>query len=386
MMTQTTVTKLLLARSLYHLAKENAASASGVRLSIACNLLQDSVESFLLALSEHVNADVDQRTNFDKYFEYINQKITPQELPFKARLIALNKLRVNSNHYGLEPSKAELEPLLTTVWEFFDEVTRSRFGKAFATISLIDLLRDNEAKDLLRKAENAFHIDDYQSCLTLCRQVLFVTFETRYDARVFLDAPNLGNVGGLLSSGVPHYARNKEYLEKHISQPTDFIILDHDDLEMELMKNGVDSTAFWNLWRLTPEVYRVSRDGSWIVKEEFYKFDPEGLRERAEYVLVTSTGILLTIDQKRVQRLSPQYQLYHLVLRRECVPVYSKASKNSLIAQTTPTGCLKMTCDYRVTGLDDSATYCHVRHVEKDVENFEDLFVRGFVHEDDVEG
>ena len=78
---------------------------------------------FPLALSEHLNAGVDQRTTFDRYFELINQKITPAELPFRVRLIALNKLRVNSKHFGLEPSKSELEPLLTTVWEFFDEVT-----------------------------------------------------------------------------------------------------------------------------------------------------------------------------------------------------------------------------------------------------------------------
>ena len=91
-MNQSTLNKLLLSRSLYHLAKENLVSASGVRLSIACNLLQDSVECFLLALSEHVNAGVSQVTAFDKYFELINQKITPRELPFRVRLIALNKL------------------------------------------------------------------------------------------------------------------------------------------------------------------------------------------------------------------------------------------------------------------------------------------------------
>ena len=160
-MNKSILNKLLLSRSLYHLAKENIASTSGIRLSIACNLLQDAVECFLLALSEHVNAGIGKKTDFDKYFEQINLKIALRELPFRPRLIALNKLRVNSKHYGLEPSKTELEPLLTTAWEFFNEVTRTDFGKEFVTISLVDVLRDGEAKDLLRQAESAYESQNY---------------------------------------------------------------------------------------------------------------------------------------------------------------------------------------------------------------------------------
>jgi hypothetical protein len=149
-MNPTTLHKLLLSRSLYHLAKENLDSISGIRLSIGCNLLQDAVESFLLAIAEHVDAGVDPKTGFDRYFELINSKISPSELPFRSRLNALNKLRVNSKHYGLQPSKSELDPLLTTVSEFFDEVTRSNVGKAFATLSLVDSLQDGEAREFLR--------------------------------------------------------------------------------------------------------------------------------------------------------------------------------------------------------------------------------------------
>ena len=229
-MNQSTLNKILLSRSLYHLARENLVSASGVRLSIACNLLQDSVECFLLAMSEHVNAGIGQSTTFEKYLDLINQKITPKELPFRVRLIALNKLRVNSKHYGLEPSKAEMESLLTTVWEFFDEVARSNFGRAFATISLVDLLRDNEAKNLLREAEAAFNSGDYPGCLVLCRQALFVTFEWHYDARMFLEDTNARGLASLRSK-VPYFARDKNYLEENVKEPTDYVIYDHNALE-----------------------------------------------------------------------------------------------------------------------------------------------------------
>ncbi len=376
-MNPTTLHKLLLARSLYHLAKENLDSASGIRLSIGCNLLQDSVESFLLAISEHVNAGVGQRSDFDKYFELINSKIAPSELPFRSRLLALNKLRVNSKHYGLQPSKSELAPLLTTVSEFFDEVTKSNFGKAFATLSLVDSLQDGEAKELLREAELAFDSRGFEKCLTLCRQSLYVTFEWPYDAQMF----NTNNPpGGLaaMASQVPYFARNRTYIDKNVETPTDFVMYDHNNLDMQLLKRGIDSVAYWNVWRLTPEVYRSDPEGPWIVKNDFRKFEAEGINDRAEYVLLTTTEILLTVDRDRSQTRSPDYRRYFLELKRDEVPVYSKASKSSAVKQTTPPGIRKLYCDYNIVGLDEAGVFWHVAHWEDDAR------VDGFVHEDEV--
>ena len=377
-MNKSILNKLLLSRSLYHLAKENIASTSGIRLSISCNLLQDSVECFLLALSEYVNAGIGQRTDFDKYFEQINQKIVPRELPFRLRLISLNKLRMNSKHYGLEPAKAELEPLLTTVWEFFNEVTRTDFGKEFATISLVDILRDGEAKDLLRQAELAYESQDYAQCLICCRKAVFVKFEMSYDAQPFL---NRANTGGLLGFGskVPHYARDKKFLEENVKEPTDFVIYDHNAIEMELMKTGVDSIAYWNVWRLTPEVYRESKDTPWIVKNDFGKLDSDGIRDRAEYVLLATTEMLIASDQHISRTRSPDYRRFYLMLKRDDVPVYLKASKLSPIVQNTTAGIRKLFCDFSIEGLDGSGTFWHVTHWE------DDAHVYGFVHEDDID-
>jgi hypothetical protein len=378
-MNQSTLNKIILSRSLYHLAKENFVSASGVRLSIACSLLQDSVECFLLAISEHVNAGIGQGTTFEKYFDLINQKIAPKELPFRVRLIALNKLRVNSKHYGLQPSKAEMEPLLTTVWEFFDEVARSNFGRAFATISLVDLLRDNEAKDLLREAEAAFNSADYPGSLILCRQALFVTFEQHYDARTFLEEGKSAISLALLGSKVPYFARDKKYLEENVKEPTDYMIYDHNALEMELMKEGVDSVSYWNVWRLTPDVYRPNREAGWIVKNDFQKLESDGIADRAEYVLVTTIDVLLTVDHRRSQARSPDYRRYYLILKREGVSVYTKASKSSVAQQTTPPGVRKLFCDYSVPGLDGSGTFWHISHWEEDARLY------GFIHEEDID-
>lgn len=377
-MNKSTLNKLLLSRSLYQLASENIQSTSGVRLSIACNILQDAVESFLLALSDHVNAGVGQRTDFDKYFEQINLKIAPRELPFRLRLIALNKLRVNSKHYGLEPSRAELEPLFTTVWEFFNEVTRADFGKEFATISLVDMLPDSEAKEFLRLAEYAFEIQDYVGCLISCRQAVFVEFEWRYDAQPFLNEENMLGLRRF-SLKVPYFARNKKYIEENVKEPTDYIIYDHNALEMDLIKSGVDSVAYWNVWRLTPDVYRKSKDTPWVVKNDFRKIDAEGIKGRAEYVLLSTTEMLLATNQNQSRARSPDYRRFYLLLKRDAVPVYSKASKLSPIVKTTAGDLRKLFCDYKIDGLDGSGIFWHVTHWE------DDAHIYGFIHADDID-
>jgi len=155
------ITKILLSRKLYQLSLENLNSDNELSLSIGVILLQDSVEIFLLAVAEHIDASIGNNSNFNQYFDLINKKLSPKELPFKLRLTALNKLRVNAKHYGLSPSKLETHGLIETVKEFFEEVSIQVFEKEFVTISLVDLINKGEAKDYLMAAENDFSKGDY---------------------------------------------------------------------------------------------------------------------------------------------------------------------------------------------------------------------------------
>lgn len=374
-MNKSIVNKLLLARSLYHLAKENSKASGGVKLSICCNLLQDSVETFLLAISEHVNADVGGKTDFDKYFELINRKIAPVELPFRSRLIALNKLRVNSKHYGLEPSKAELEPLFITALEFFNEVALRILGKEFSTISMVDLIKKGEVAELLTASQAAYDAQEYAQVLISCRKIMFLIFEQSYDAYPFVNGA-YGGLLGAIGSKVPYYARDKVYLEKHIKEPTDYVVYDHSTMEMDLLKFGIDSTDYWNVWRLTPEVYRKNLKSEWVVKNDFRKLDVDGIKERAEYVLFATTEILLEREKLVSKTRQTEYREFFIYLARDQVPIYSKASKNSSIVCNSPQGVMQLNVDFSVTGLDDGSIFWHVFDASGD------SVLKGFVHED----
>jgi len=365
-MNRSVLHKLLLARRLFELARENLSSANDLSLAIGANLLQDSVEAFLLAVSEHVNAGILAKTAFDQYFDFINEKIKPKELPFRSRLIALNKLRVNSKHFGLAPAKSEMAGMPVTVGEFFEEVTTSVLGITFATVSLIDLLRDGEEKSLLKEAEAALVNGDFEACLVNCRKAIFVRIEFAYDIAPWgRETP--GSVRFLFLSGTkaPSFVMNKEYIDKNVNDATDYIVLDYNELEMDLMKAGMDSVSFWNVWRLTPEVYRGDQNTEWVVKRDFAKLEQEGIKERAEYVLDTTINLLVSADQRIAATRSPDIRRYYVDLCRDQIPVYKKADTNSEVATMTPPGLKQLHVDFSVSALHGNGEFWHVAHFEE---------------------
>jgi hypothetical protein len=210
-----TVRRISLARHLYQLGKTSLASPNDIYLFAAVNLLQDAVEAFLIAVGDHVKAEIDQNTKFDKYFVLINEKISPKELPFKSKLLRLNRIRVDSKHYGIQPARDECERVVVSVREFFDEVSNSVLGVNFATVSAIDLLDAGEVKDLLLEAKAARESGDHETCVVACRKVLYVEVEHHYDVSKFKEEKPLGIWGAL---SMPRTTRRTPSTSKRMSK------------------------------------------------------------------------------------------------------------------------------------------------------------------------
>jgi len=379
-MRKNTITKILLSRRLYQISLENLNSNNELSLSIGVILLQDSVEIFLLAVAEHIDADVGNSTNFNKYFDLINKKISPKELPFRFRLNSLNKLRVNAKHYGLSPSKSETAGLIETVKEFFEEVSLQIFEKEFVAISLVDLINEGEAKDFLAAAENDYSTGEYENVLINCRKAIYVEIESDYDISPYIDESERKGFGLMLMGyKAPFYARNKKYIDENVKEPTDFIVYDHDELDMDLLRAGMSRLDYWNVWRLTPAVYRKDKESDWIIKYEFRKFDEQGIKDRAEYVLDSTINLILTkhLDLKRSK--SPTYRNYFVNLKHDSAPLYEKADKKSKIIERVPAGINKVFVDSKVPSLSGEGLFWHVSHFE------DDLHLYGFIDNEDVE-
>ena len=144
-MDRSVMDRLVLARHLFELASQSLKIPNDVGLHSCANLMQDAVEAFLLAMADHVNASIDSKTEFDKYFVQINQKIAPKELPFKMKLQRLNHIRVSSKHKCILPPRSECDSLANTVRDFFEQVSAEHMGVNFLTATPIDLLTNGEA-------------------------------------------------------------------------------------------------------------------------------------------------------------------------------------------------------------------------------------------------
>lgn len=246
--------------------------------------MQDAVESFLIAVAGHVGANIDPHMAFDKYFVNIHDRTKPKEVPFKTKLLRLNRMRVDAKHHGIQPARDECDRVSVSVREFFEEASSSFLGVNFSTVSALDLLEEGEAKNLLLQAKADREAGDLNGCIIGCRKAIYVRIEHHYNIVHFKDTQP--NQGGLLIhafSRAPFYTHNKDYIEEHITNPTEYIKLDHSEVDRDLLKQGVDPTAFWNIWRLTPAVFRNS-DKDWIVKHDFDKLDEQLTADQADYI------------------------------------------------------------------------------------------------------
>ncbi len=372
-----TVRRVGLARHLFELAEGSLRSKNDLHLFAAINLAQDAVEAFLLALADHVGATVDQNTKFDKMFLLIDERIAPRELPFKSAMLRLNRVRIDSKHHGIQPARAECERLLASAREFLTEASIANLDAPFSTISAIDLLDDGYTKQLLAGARDALASQDLEECVVLCRKAVYIDIESSYDISAYKDGEPRGILAGYTKA--PFYARNSTYVAENVREPTDFVVLDHGSVDSELLKTGVNPTDFWNLWRLTPEVYR-SKDGTWYVKREFSKLDPAILAEVANYVFSTALDIILARQtNRRATRWNPSTS-HFLDLAKRGLPIHEKADRTSRILMNLPVDLERVHVDYVVDGLRNDGLYWHVCHMSAEE------FFTGFIHDTDARG
>lgn len=376
------IKRLTLARYFYDLASDNARSDAEVSSFAAINLLHDAIEIFFLACAEQLNAIVKPNTPFEQYIERINQKISPKELPLRRPLIEINKIRVNSKHHAIAPKADEVRRLILLSREFFDEASAQIFSTEFWSITLVDQLNPGESRDVLGDAEDAYRRGEWIECLMACRKAFFLEFEQAYDISEFIDpdASKKGFFGPY--SDAPYHAHNKKYIDDYVNDPFDFIVLDYAKLERDLLVKGIDPTVFWNIRRLSPEIYRYKNQPDWQIKYDFDKFEADDAKERATYVLEHTIQIVLQKHIKaRAERvLNRRKSAFAVNLRTDGVSVYRKADRATAPIGTTPIGVTKLMTMHSSPGLKGDGTYWWVGHIQKG------LILFGYIHEDDIQG
>jgi len=121
MISEPTTNQVMNSRYLYYLAKENLESGQTVRLFAGVNLLHDAVEAMLWAIASHKGQLSKERAELIQLYDDVDAAISPERLSFRPKIVALNKRRINSKHYGICPDKKEATRLLKSITEFLED-------------------------------------------------------------------------------------------------------------------------------------------------------------------------------------------------------------------------------------------------------------------------
>ena len=129
-----------------------------------------------------------------------------------------------------------------------------------------------------------------------------------------------------------YWTRNKEWIEKNVKDPIDYIQIDHERLRVDGMEWGVNTAELENLRRLTPDVFRPESGGAWHVRYDVLFPPNEATQSNARYCLDRAISILLRKQQhtktKRWPRRDPRSDPPPIYLES---PVFEKASQESRV-------------------------------------------------------
>lgn len=389
---QSITKRLMLARYLFSQSKDAVASNREVATFAAINLLQDAVEIFFLAAADHLNIELNRRTEFDQYLDKVSEKLS-EPLPFRHRLIEINKVRVLSKHDGIPPNRTELAGYLEDARQFFEEACHRLFDRSFWTISLIELLPMGETRQFVTNAEKLFNEREYHKCLIECRKAIYVEIEAAYVIDQFAhDEVNLLSAAACKS---PSHTKNRRFIEENVRDPFDYVRLDYDRVDAELLSDGIEPAIFWNIWRLTPPVYRAQSIfigeslSKFSVKHDLERYDADSAEPNAAYVLEHTIDILLKKAKTRssFRKMEASTTFISKPKHGRAFKVYRKADKGSEVVGEVPGTAQRVGLKYWTPGLRDGFFWRvnYVGSLEDGVGPGIDVAFSGYADENDLE-
>ncbi|MBI9110272.1 hypothetical protein [Maridesulfovibrio ferrireducens] len=321
-MNETVLSKICLAKHQYDDAVINIKRENDFLNCIGIIVLQDAVESLLLALCDHINIDIADKDAFHKYIEKINKKIDPKKLPYRTHLNDLNKMRVSAKHSAIIPNKTAINNLIPAISSFLSDVALDHLGVDFWIMNEGRNLTNQTIKNFIDEAYSSYEEENYFNTLVACRKAIHIEIERAYDISQFRTITKHMKLMSSFSFA-PSYAKTPDYIKEHVKAPTDYICLDTNHVDNEMTKSGVDHITFWNVLRMTPPVY-LNHNEEWIVKNIYsLKYD-ENIKKNSEYILQSTVAILMA-KQRYNEKLKSSYHQFHHKIIPKGTHIYERA-------------------------------------------------------------
>lgn len=372
----------LTARTLFDRARDLCIAENRIATSSGLIILQDAVE--LLLLGSLVEIGVDERESLENLgFIKIMQVLKKNgiKVPKVKTLEAMNKQRVIVKHYGQLAEPRAVRNYYETGIFASNKVLKQVIGKELSEVMAHDLIKDDrESSQFVLAAIRAIEEGKFHDALVEIRKALYVEVLANCSIEGWRDyergavqSEGFFELGETLRRGgwdAPFYTRNKDWIDKNVRDPFDYIQLDLNKLKMDLMEWGVSTQDFWNLWRLTPSVFRFADSNTWAVKQDVTMHrgaDEEGAKFCLDRIIELILKRQEHFDLARSLQGAPQN--YTLVEISSQAPLYRKASINSETISTLQAGS-RAKVFFIVPGLEGDSEFVSVSLGENEMLQF----------------
>ena len=221
--------------------------------SVSILSFHDAAELFLDLALAHVGNPTKKKDAFMEYWKPINDGLAPESLTQKRSMEKLNNARVALKHYGRCPSTLDIESLQNIATQFFSENTPIVFGVSFDSISLIDLVREQDVKNKIHDAQKYMNTNDFLKCISEVG-VSFRMLIKNHEYREFYGS----NISTSLDANIPIRAKTSKNMEM-LSDIGTFARDVIDEIEtmqerIRILLFGFDYRKYSNFKRLAPHI------------------------------------------------------------------------------------------------------------------------------------
>jgi hypothetical protein len=213
-------------------------------------------------------------------------------------------------HYAQLAEPAMVRSYYAASQEAIASMTTEVLGQSLHDLFIADLLSESESKAFLKAAEHAIKERRYLDALIETRKAIFVEFEEEYSVYGWrnYDGKKQEN---LLASAIRggwrarSWTKNKEWIDKHVKVPTDYIQIDLQDWRLQAMELSIHTVELHNLQRLTPDVFRADRKAGWSVTYDASFGASNATESNARYCLDRAVSTILKKHQHAQARREP---------------------------------------------------------------------------------
>lgn len=289
---------LLTAKTLLDSARRQCFVRDRYVASAGLVTLQDAVELVLYACLLERGIDLSKPIEKLPFKELIGE-LRRAGIPVakSGTLGAMNDQRIIVKHHAQLAEPAAVRSYYHAAVLAIDDLLIRVVGKPLQHLLASDAINVSQVKEFVATAAEYIEQKNFLAAMVEVRKALFVSIERRYDTAPWQHhKPGEFCWGDLAGCHPPYYTRSAAWISENVNEPIDFIQLDFAEIQTSMMALGVDPEEFFNVWRLTPRVYRL-KGKNWAIRIEQRHINA-ATEGNARYCLDVVVSIALAQQQR----------------------------------------------------------------------------------------